>query len=122
MASDADGPDLLPPTSVEGPARFTMSLGWTGGHGEAVLDEDRGIRTRDGLPIFVDGRSSSEIEARVDLSGSFRGSPVVRVAGTVRVAPRKERNSSIPGAPRERFLALEVLSLDAVRVVGERIP
>ena len=120
MSSEGTATDHLPPPGEEGIGHFTMSTGWCGGHGEAVLDADRRILSRDGLPIFLDDDSRQEILAAIDLSGTWRGSPVVRVSGRVRLAKRKARNSSIPGAPKESYYALVVTSLEQALVVGER--
>jgi len=117
-----DGPpaEHLPPEGREGPFRLTTSLGWCGGFGEAVLDEAGGIRRHDDLPIYVDGPGQDAILDRVDLAGSWRGAPVIRIAGRGRLERRRGRNTSIFGAPRESWVALVVGSLDEARVEGER--
>ena len=51
-----------------------------------------------------------------------RGSPVARVRARVRLEPRTARNHTIPGSPRERYVALVILSLGEARVQGERFP
>ena len=122
ISIDFEGPppDRLPPEDREGPFRLTVSLGWCGGHGEAVLDESRAVRTHDDLPIFVDAGSWETILDRIHLDGTYRGSPVVRIAGRGRLKRRRGRNPSIPGAPKQRYVALIVASLDETRVEGER--
>jgi hypothetical protein len=115
-----DATDRLPPVGEERFAHFTASLGWCGGHGEAVLDEERHVRVLDGLPVFLDDLGRQRILDSIDLAGSHAGTPVVRVSGRVRLEPRTERNSSIPGAPRQRFLALVVTSLEEARLVEEK--
>jgi len=113
-------PEFLPPEGDDGLFRLTVSVGWCGGHGEAVLTEDQAIRTHDDLPIFVDDGSMETILGRVDLGGSWLGSPVIRVRGRGRLERRKGRNSSIPGAPKERYVALVVTALSEARVDGEK--
>ena len=121
MSNEAASPDHLPPPGEEGAGLFTVSTGWCGGHGEAVLDAERRILTQDGLPIFLDDSGWQAILLKIDLSGAWRGSPVVRVSGRVLLTRRKARNGSIPGAPKQVFYALVVTSLEKASVVGERL-
>lgn len=115
------GGDPLPPTGEDGDAVFTASIGWCGGHGEAVLDEEHRIRRRDGLPIYVDSRSWEKVEPLLDLAGSWSGSPFARVTAHVRLEPRSARNRTIPGAPRQKLIALVILALGGAEVIGERL-
>jgi len=115
-----EGPprEEVPPEGRDGPFRLTVSLGWCGGHGEAVLDGSRAILRHDDLPVYVDPESQETILERIDLRGRFRGTPVIRIAGRGRLKRRRGRNSSIPGAPKQRYMALIVTSLDEARVEG----
>jgi hypothetical protein len=118
---DAPIPDALPASGQEAPATFTVSTGWCGGHGEAVLDGDARIRSLGGLPIYLDDAGWRLIRDRVNLSGAWRDAPVVRVTGRVRLEKREERNESIPGAPTERYVALIVTALEDAQVIGEGV-
>ncbi|MEN8151270.1 MAG: hypothetical protein ABFS86_15750 [Planctomycetota bacterium] len=117
-----DGPpaEHLPPEGREGPFRVTTSLGWCGGFGEAVLDGTGAIRRHDDRPVYVDGAVQDEILERVDLSGSFAGEPVIRVAGRGRLERRTEVNPSIPGGEERGYVALVICELGEARIEGER--
>ena len=119
-AASAEDLRRLPPPGEEGVALFTVSTGWCGGHGDAVLDEDQCVRTLDGLPIFLDDDAWQMIVEKIDLTGTWLGSPVIHVSGRVRLERRTRRNASIPGAPKEQYLALVLTSLEAARIAGER--
>ena len=117
----ASTPDRFPASDAPQDAVVTVSSGWTGGHGEAVLDAERRIRRVDDLPVFLADESHAAVFERADLRGTWSGSPVVRVAGRVRLERRRGRAPGIPGfGAKTPFVALVVEAIDAVLVVGER--
>jgi hypothetical protein len=103
----------------EAVAHFRVSVGWCGGHGEAILDGDNRIRRIDDLPLFLDEDGRRRIEEAVDLSLARSAIPAVRVTARVRPEAKKSRNYTIPGAPRERYALLVVTELLAARVETE---
>ncbi len=102
---------------------ITVSHGWCGGIGEAVLDPaTRSLRRVDDLPVFLDAASESLLMAGVDLSGTWEGTPVVRFAGRVRLERRRGSNPSVPppGLDADHY-ALVIEELRETLVVGTRV-
>lgn len=99
-------------------AVFLVSIGWTGGMGEAVLDpETWTIRFYEGLPVFVDSEVVRDL-VKGKLPRKSSGNLGVRIAARVRLTKKKEKNPSIPGSPKQSFWQVRILELrDAAIVV-----
>lgn len=124
-ADSADGVQPAEDTEI------TVSIGWCGGMGEAVLAPPAytDIRFFRNLPVFVTGSRIGDSvreyrERRMRDTGSLSSASIpaparIRIRGCIRLVKRTERNTSIPGAPLQSFWDARIERLDGLEFCND---
>jgi hypothetical protein len=108
-----DRPEQFMITAEPQDAVFEMSLGWTGGMGEAVLEPGTGrIKEIGGIPVYVTGGEIRRLLEAEPLT--WTSPPRIRVSARITVERKRKRHPSIPGHPRRTFYEVKVYELHRV--------
>ncbi|HAZ28818.1 MAG TPA: hypothetical protein DCY48_03545 [Candidatus Magasanikbacteria bacterium] len=100
-------------------AVFFVSVGWTGGFGEAVLDDQKNIVTLSGFPLYLDSDSWDRIFQQEALPACFLSTPAIKVLAEVEMEKITAKNSSIEEADEKTYYHVTINRIDDVFIQAE---
>lgn len=105
----------LPPVGKVSEATMLVGYAYTGGMGSMpVLTETGEVKTVNNLPVYFDESYQKKVSEQVP--ECYEGTPLITVHATVTLEERKDINTSIPGAPEEKYYMAVVKNLGSIEV------
>ncbi len=105
----------LPQAGKEASVTMLVGYAYTGGMGSMpVLTETGEVKTVNNVPVYFDESYQKNVAEQIP--ECYEGTPLITVHATVVLEERKDTNTSIPGAPEQKYYVAVVKNLESIDV------